>query len=44
LFGENPLAACFGQHIALQGKILVGGRHARVTDQHRFRHAEIGGG
>jgi hypothetical protein len=44
LFGENPLAPCFGQCVALQGKILLDGRNARVADQHRLRHREIGGG
>jgi hypothetical protein len=29
LFGENPLAACFGQCVALQGKILLDGRNAQ---------------
>ena len=37
LLGENFCAPCFGQCIALQGKVLVYGRHAGIADQHRFR-------
>jgi hypothetical protein len=42
LLGENPLASCFGQRVALQGEILVYGRNAGVADQHRFRREVIG--
>jgi hypothetical protein len=37
LLGENFSAPCFGQGVALQGKVLVYGRHAGIADQHRFR-------
>ena len=37
LLGENLLAPCFGQGVALQGKVLVYGRHTGIADQHRFR-------
>jgi hypothetical protein len=36
LLGENLLAPCFGQCVALQGKVLVDGRNASIADQHRF--------
>jgi hypothetical protein len=41
---KNPLATCFGQRIALQGKVLVYGRNAGISDQHRFRRGVIGNG
>ena len=31
------MAPCLGQRVALQGKVLVYGRHAGIADQHRFR-------
>jgi hypothetical protein len=37
LLGENLPASCFGQRVALQGKVLVYGRHAGIADQHRLR-------
>jgi hypothetical protein len=37
LLGENLSAPCLGQRVALQGKVLVYGRHAGIADQHRFR-------
>jgi hypothetical protein len=37
LLGENPLASCFGQRVALQGKVLIYSRNAGIADQHRFR-------
>jgi hypothetical protein len=36
LLGENFRTSCFGQCIALQGKVLVYGRHAGVAEQHGF--------
>jgi hypothetical protein len=42
LLGENLCAPCFGQSIALQGKVLVYGRHAGIADQHRFRRDVAG--
>jgi len=42
LFGENPLAPCFGERVPLQGEILVDGRNPRVADQHRFRRDVAG--
>jgi hypothetical protein len=42
LLGENLGAPCFGQGVALQGKVLVYGRNAGIADQHRFRR-DVGG-
>jgi hypothetical protein len=42
LLGENLGAPCFGQRVALQGKVLVYGRHAGVAEQHRFRRVVAG--
>ena len=39
---ENLCAPCFGQCVALQGKVLVYGRNASIADQHRFRRDVAG--
>jgi hypothetical protein len=44
LLGENLSAPCFGQRVALQGKILVYGQNAGIADQHRFRRRVTGNG
>src|SRR5215469_13575067 len=38
---ENLCAPCFGQCVALQGKVLVYGRNAGIADQHSFRREHI---
>jgi hypothetical protein len=37
-------ASCFGQRIALQGKILVYRRNSCIADQHRLRYGVIADG
>jgi len=42
LLGENLGAPCFGQRVALQGKVLIYGRNAGIADQHRFQRPTNG--